>query len=95
VKRLALKNAAFTDGICLAILQSRILPQLSELDLSMGTLTDEGARLIVDNAQHFGHLQLGLADNVISEEMATTLGRVLPKVDVGNQKSDSYVSVGE
>ena len=95
LRRLALKNAEFTDGIVLALLQSRILPQLTELDLSMGTMTDDGANLILENAAHFGHLSLCLAWNAISEPTVGLLQRTLPNVDLGKQKSEPYVSVGE
>jgi hypothetical protein len=76
----------------------RGLTDLTRLDLSYGTLTDEGAQLLIDNVERFAHLErIDLEQNVISEEMRERLWKVLPRqqrLNLSDQKEDRYVTVG-
>jgi uncharacterized protein (TIGR02996 family) len=97
-RSLGLKNANFTDEIMQVLVGWRGLTDLTRLDLSYGTLTDEGAQLLIDNVERFAHLErIDLEQNVISEEMRERLWKVLPKqlrVNLSDQKEDRYVTVG-
>lgn len=44
---LGLRNSQFTDEIAAAIVRSPLIQSLSVLDLSMGTLSDEGAEILI------------------------------------------------
>jgi uncharacterized protein (TIGR02996 family) len=94
-RHLGLGNADFTDEIVRVLVGWRGLSDLTSLDLSLGTLTDAGAQIVVDNAQRFAHLtKLDLQQNVIGEEMCERLRKALPKVvNLADQKEDRYVTV--
>jgi uncharacterized protein (TIGR02996 family) len=96
LRRLALKNAELTDAICAALVHAPVVAQLTELDLSMGTMSDEGAAALVTNAKRFAHLaKLSVADNALSPNVVTELREVFPNIETGTQKTDRYVTVGE
>jgi uncharacterized protein (TIGR02996 family) len=96
VRRLGLKNADFTDDIVRALAGWRGLPYVTHLDLSMGTLTEAGARVLVDSAAHFAHLEvLDVSDNALPSEACAALCKMLPKTVTGTQKRERYVSIGE
>ncbi|MEZ4234954.1 MAG: hypothetical protein R3F59_02070 [Myxococcota bacterium] len=69
------------------------------LDLSMGTMTDDGARVLVDQADKFAHLkELNLDDNFITKEVQAQIQAKLPNASHGDQGDPNdwvYVSVGE
>lgn len=105
LERLGLKNAEFQDEIAAEIATSKLLKQLTHLDMSLGTMREPGARAILANADKFAHLQeLDLSDNFIPDELCAQITAALPevKVDVSGQEpqdsddpSDYYVSVSE
>jgi uncharacterized protein (TIGR02996 family) len=101
LKKLGLKNAEFTDGLCAVLPSSKILGRLEELDLSMGTMSDDGAQHLVENAEAFSHLKkINLEDNYINKPLQEQLKSALPNVYIGDQEEDSdpddrYVQVGE
>lgn len=55
---LGLVNSEEQDNIVEMFLQSDILPQLETMDISAGTLKDEGAQLLLDNLDKISHLNL-------------------------------------
>ncbi|HEU0035731.1 MAG TPA: hypothetical protein VFQ53_34200 [Kofleriaceae bacterium] len=96
LRRLALRNAEFTDALVEWLVDAPILPRLVELDLSMGTLTDAGATVLRTHRARFAHLKrLSVEDNALSPRMIAELPQALPNVVVGKQKRDRYVTVGE
>ncbi|MBX2799977.1 MAG: WGR domain-containing protein [Myxococcales bacterium] len=99
VKRLGLMNGDFANDLPRALVNAPILKQLEVLDLSMGTMTDEGAAVIADNAAAFAHLrQLNLGDNFIGNAVRDRIRGALPNAHVGGQEDANdwvYVSVGE
>ena len=96
LRRLALMNADFTDAIIDPLVRARILPALETLDLSMGTLTDDGARQLIAHRSHFAHLaRFSIDDNCVSDDVAAELQAALPQIRIGAQKRSRYVSVGE
>ena len=58
LKILRLPYRFFTDDIIPDITTSEILKQLEVLDLSSGEVTDEGARVILENLENFTHLKM-------------------------------------
>ncbi len=101
LRHLALANAEFTDHLPSALATSSILPQLKTLDLSKGTLSDEGAEVLIEMADAFTHLEkLDLDQNYISDEVAERLTNALPRASLnrqgeGEDADDRYVQVAE
>jgi len=104
VRSLGLRNAEFTDELVARLVDSPVLVQLEELDLSLGTLSDAGARTLALHAGRFKHLRwLGLDQNYLTEEGVALVEGVCPRVTTRGQKAADafydegarYVSVGE
>jgi uncharacterized protein (TIGR02996 family) len=101
LRHLGLMNSQFADALPGALATSKLLPQLRELDLSMGCMTDEGARELARHRQAFQHLdKLSVALNYLSKAGAAVLKGVAKTVDVGMQRDDSdpeyrHPAVGE
>jgi uncharacterized protein (TIGR02996 family) len=102
VVELGLRNAEFTDGICRELPGSKVLPRLTRLDLSMGIMTDDGARAIADESAAYAHLSvLDVSENYLSDEGLNLLRAALGDIVVsGDQREDDdpeyrYASVGE
>lgn len=69
LKYLGLKNSEIEDAICEEILKSDILEQLTILDLSLGTISDKSAELILQNIEKLKHLKtLDVTYNYMSDE---------------------------
>jgi uncharacterized protein (TIGR02996 family) len=93
LRSLGLKNAIFTDQLPEMLAASPLLPQLEVLDLSLGTMTHEGAQALIRLSEHFEHLErIDVNDNAIGGGDA--LRAALPNVELGRQGSP-YVSVSE
>jgi uncharacterized protein (TIGR02996 family) len=101
LRHLGLMNSQFADQLPKALAKSKLLPQLRELDLSMGCMTDEGARAIVEHKDAFKHLEkLSVALNYLSKAGVATLKGALKQVDAGKQREDEdpeyrHPAVGE
>jgi uncharacterized protein (TIGR02996 family) len=104
LRRLGLLNAEFEDEIAKSLATSKLLDQLTHIDLSMGTITDAGAVAILDEVERFSRLErIDLSDNFISPQMCERLRSALPMVVVDEQKEpivhdgipEYYVSVAE
>jgi hypothetical protein len=96
--RLGLMNADFTDDICAALADAPIMRQLAELDLAMGTMTDEGASHLVNAAKRWPNLtKLVVSSNCLTPDAIVALRRVFPSVISDDQKGPDrrYPSVGE
>ncbi len=89
LRHLGLTNCNFTAEICTKLANSKILPQLKTLDLSMGTMGPESARLLHENRGAFAHLdQIDVADNYLSDDSTTLLAGICKSVIVGDQRDD-------
>ncbi len=101
LKHLGLCNAEFADDICRAVVKAKILPQLETLDLSMGIITEEGAQILLQNADKLAHLKrLDLQENYIPKAMHNALKGLCQEVLLEAQKDDEepeyrYTSVSE
>jgi uncharacterized protein (TIGR02996 family) len=89
LRHLGLTNAEFTDELCRALPRSKILSQLEELDLKMGTMGDAGAKAIADSASAFAHLKLlNVHDNYLSDASKKLLKKVCKGLELGEQRED-------
>jgi len=103
LRHLGLMNADFTDNICKALPGAKILAQLETLDLSMGTMSDEGAQALADGAAKLKHLKkLDVSDNFLTQKGMDALKGICAEVVTGEQKEPydwdedgRYVTVGE
>lgn len=103
---LRLMNAPFTDELIVPLARSALLKQLRVLDLSLGTLSDDGARSAIAHAEAFQHLDaLIVHDNCLTQKGLASLRNVVPadanptapsRVHrAARQKTRRYVSVTE
>jgi uncharacterized protein (TIGR02996 family) len=83
-----LQNCAFADEAVKLLIKSKLLPQLETLDLSMGNLSDAGARLMIEHADAFRHLALlDLDDSALTDPAMRGLKTLAKKVNIGTQDS--------
>ncbi len=103
LKHLGLKNSEIQDDIVSAILNSDILKQLETIDMSMGIMTDEGAKLLLDSQEQLAGKQLNVSENYLSNEMVAQLEASPLDIKTSEQKAVDidygdeyrYVSVAE
>lgn len=99
LKYLGLRNCPYADDIAAAIVQAPILGQLETLDLSLGTLGDEGASALLECDAISGLRKLDLHHNYISEEVGKALEKRFRSVDVSSDAygddDDRYIAVSE
>ncbi len=87
VTRLGLGNSTFTDEICRGLASSAIASRLTSLDLSKGTLGDDGARALA--AGRFPELvHLDASSSWLTDEGTAILRGVAKEVDVIDQSDD-------
>jgi len=99
---LGLDNLNFTHQLLEPVATSKILPQLSQLDLRMGTLGDDNIAKLFAWQKAFAHLsKLDLDDNYLGAESKRLLKQANLAFDFGRQRedegdpSDRYASVYE
>lgn len=106
LKHLGLRNCEYTDTFVGELAKSKLLKQLTSLDLSMGMLSEAGCQAILDDAAAFAHLQsLNLSESFVPEAMFDRLKQVCAGVNVDEQREPydwedaanggRYVAVGE
>ncbi|HZI15486.1 MAG TPA: WGR domain-containing protein [Myxococcus sp.] len=100
LKHLGLCNSEFVDELCKVLPRAKILPQLETLNLSMGTMSEEGARALSENAAAFKHLKhLDLQQNTLTAEAQRLVAKLCPSVALGGQREYEeeyrYSAVGE
>lgn len=66
---LGLKNSEIQDAIAAAVADAPILDKLETLDLSLGTLSDEGAQALLASPRLKGLKAINLSYHYMSEEM--------------------------
>ncbi|MEU9510365.1 STM4015 family protein [Micromonospora sp. NPDC048170] len=93
LRHLAVCNAEIADAVAAALATAPVVPRLEVLDLSMGTLTDEGAEALLAG-QPLTHLaRLDLRHHFLSEKTAASVTAALPgvRVDLADpQVADEY-----
>lgn len=102
LRHLGLLNCDYVDDIAVALTRAPIVSQLETLDLSMGTMSDVGARALVEHADRFSHLAaINLDENCIDEAEVDALREAFgERVSLRHQEpaedeEDRYVSVAE
>ncbi|MEV4945276.1 STM4015 family protein [Streptomyces sp. NPDC053755] len=107
LRHLGLRNSQIQDEVAAAVASAPVVARLERLDLSMGTLTDEGGAALLAG-QPLTHLAyLGLAHHYLSKEMSERIVDALTpsgvRVDIDDpQQPDEddgevhrYVAVAE
>ena len=99
--QLGLCNAEYTDDIVLGLSRSAVLDRIQGLDLSRGTLGDDGCALLLANARFASLKRLDLSDNYLSHDKVDQVRQRLPFAVIGEQREaeeedgDRYCSVSE
>ncbi|QSQ16321.1 TIGR02996 domain-containing protein [Myxococcus landrumensis] len=95
LRRLGLRNTRWTDDLVRALHASPLLPRLTHLDLSGGTLSDDGAKWLSEHAAAFRHLQhLDLRGNTMSDAGTMRVEAVCPSVDTKNPRKSVATESG-
>jgi hypothetical protein len=100
LEHLGLKNSEFTDEIAKSLKGAKILKGLKTLDLSLGTLTDEGAQALADAKDSLAHLDvLDLHHNYLTKDGLKLVKGLAKKVITTEQQEggedDRYVAITE
>ncbi|MBX3172087.1 MAG: STM4015 family protein [Candidatus Eremiobacteraeota bacterium] len=98
LKYLGLRNSDQADAMAQAVVTAPLLQQLETLDLSLGTLSDEGARALLQIKAPLK--RLNLHHNYISPELVRQLKELPLSLDATNPSGmeaddERYVAVGE
>lgn len=88
LRSLGLRNADRADDWVAALAEAPVTGTLAELDLSLGILTDRGARIILDTPVFHGLRRLDLHHHYLSEEMEGRLRAALTASGVEHDLSD-------
>jgi hypothetical protein len=103
LKTLALRNSEFTTQIAVALASAPIVERIEHLDLSLGTLRDEGAETLAESGR-IGHLKsLDITHHFVSNEALKKLRAATPNLIAGAAEEPHewrgelsyYVSVSE
>ncbi len=87
LRHLGITNFGDTDAVCEALPKSGMLPQLAELDLSMGTMSERGLAVLLREAKKLAHLaRIDVDDNYLPEAAHEQLVTVLPNLYFGRQR---------
>lgn len=105
LRTLRLMNAEITDELCRPLLTSRLLPRLEALDFALGTLSAEGAGILIEGRAALGHLRsIGVFENSLPNRALDAMREAglpiddSPCADAGTerrQKQRRYVTVSE
>jgi hypothetical protein len=96
VLHLGLRNCELADELCRVLPGSKIAARLESLDLSMGTMSDEGAIALAASASRFPALQsLNVDDNFIRAAGLDALKAAFREVIAESQKDDDDSIEGE
>ncbi len=91
LKYLGLGNSDMQNEITKLMMTSPLLLQLEVLDLSNGTLADEGAKSILDNVDKLKHLKLlDLHYHYLTDEMMAKINRLPLIVNIDGQQEVHY-----
>ncbi|HEY1811357.1 MAG TPA: WGR domain-containing protein [Kofleriaceae bacterium] len=84
---LGLKNSMFANDIARAVVGSKLVKQVKTLDLSMGAMTDDGARALADGKASLQHLEcLDLTRNFLTKDGIKLVKSICPKVITADQE---------
>jgi hypothetical protein len=97
---LGLLNAQNADEVATAVARSKLLSRVKGLDLSMGTLTDEGAKALLASPALQSLATLNLAHHYLSDKVVAAFKALPLEVDLSDAQSaedeeDRYCAVSE
>jgi uncharacterized protein (TIGR02996 family) len=102
LEHLGLFNFESADELVPLLAASKILPRITELDLSMGSLGPDGATALIEHKRAFEHLDLiDLSKSWFDPETARRVKEFLPNAVVDGQRfnprypDDRYIDGGE
>lgn len=103
LKYLGLRNSEIADRIAAAVAKAPILKTIHTLDLSLGTLTDDGAAALLASREISQLKKLDLHHHYCTDDITHRLAVLGPRVDVSvqlepdtyNGEDWRYVSVSE
>ncbi|MES2935671.1 MAG: STM4015 family protein [Pseudomonadota bacterium] len=84
---LGLVDSQIADEIALEIAQAKVLDQLETLDLSLGTLTDQGGQALLASSQILKLKKLDLHYHFLSNDMMKKFKQLAIQVDVSDQQA--------
>lgn len=89
---LGIADSEIQDGLAKVVLESKFMGQLETLDLSLGTLTDQGGRLLLEELPKWPNIQkLDVHYNYLTDGMAGQLKKLPFTVDVSeSNEPDEY-----
>lgn len=89
---LGITDSEIQDELVQAVLGSKFMGQLETLDLSLGTLTDQGGQLLLEELPKWPNIKtLDVHYNYLTEEMAKKLEELPIAVDASeNNEPDEY-----
>lgn len=89
LKSFGITSAPVDQALIDRLAASPLLPQLTALDLSGGTMKDQTARVLISQKGRFAHLaSLDLTGNLLTADVAKEVAAALPNAKVGAQRGD-------
>jgi Leucine Rich repeat len=105
LRYLGLKNSMFANDIARLVANAKVIKNLETLDLSLGAMTDDGAKLLAESAKGLAHLKtLNLKRNFLTPAGIELVKNICPTVltegqekpyERGNGELRYFVSVAE
>lgn len=99
LRHLGLRDAENADEVAAAVARSAVVSRLTSLDLSLGTLSDEGGRALLASPAVLGLRHLDLHHHYLSVPMMAELVSTGVDVDLGDpqppEDENRYVAVSE
>lgn len=79
-----LRVGEFSDDMVPLLIKSRLLPQLSSLDLSMTAISTEGVLTLAKHAKHFAHLDEISFEDCLIDKRGVQAAKKLAKVAIAS-----------
>ena len=96
LRYLGLKNSMFANDLARLVGSAKVIKNLETLDLSLGAMTDEGAKLLAESAAGLGHLKtLNLKRNFLTAAGIELVKNLCPTVLTDGQEKPYERSNGE
>ena len=91
LRYLGLRNSEYSDDLAEALARSAILDRIDTLDLSLGTLTDRGARALIQSGKLGRLSKLDVTYHYMSPDGQAELAAATPNLAAGDrQVPDNY-----
>ena len=100
LKYLGLRDSEIVDRIAATLKNAPIISRLETLDLSLGTLSDDGGKALLDIPQLKQLKKLDLQHHYLSDKMIAALEKAFPNAEIGEAEEgddpdDRFVAVSE